>query len=141
MCRHKWINFYSRWYHRLSDNCIFPCLFTTNFLSKLKSQFQVIFGQDSFRLKMSPFQTSLSQNSTNCFLAYEWWNACFYHYFFLTKQVFHLLLAFGLLLDTVLVIFPDYSFVTTKSLIFFFICLEMVAFEYSQYDLILDISE
>ena len=58
-----------------------------------------------------------------------------------TKQVFHLLQAFGLPLDTVLVIFSDYSFVTTKSLIFFFICLQMVAFEYIQYDLILDISE
>ena len=42
---------------------------------------------------------------------------------------------------TVLVAFPDYSFVTNKSLIFFFICLQMVAFEYLQYDLIFDISE
>ena len=41
----------------------------------------------------------------------------------------------------VLVVFPDYSFITNKSLIFFFICLQMVAFEYFQYDLIFDISE
>ena len=58
-----------------------------------------------------------------------------------TKQVVHLLQAFGLPLDTVLVIFPDYSFVTTKSLIFFFISQQIVAFEYFQYNLILDISE
>ena len=43
--------------------------------------------------------------------------------------------------QTVLIVFPDYSFVTTKSLIFFFICLQMVAFEYFQYDIIFDISE
>ena len=30
--------------------------FTTNFSSKLKTQFQVIFGQDSFPLNTSPFQ-------------------------------------------------------------------------------------
>ena len=30
----------------------------------------------------------------------------------------------------VFVVFPDYSIVTTKSPIFFFICLQMVAFEY-----------
>ena len=42
---------------------------------------------------------------------------------------------------TVLVVFPDYSFITTKSPILFFICPQMVAFEYFQYDLIFDISE
>ena len=47
--------------------------FTTNFWSKLKFQFQVIFGHDSFPLKMSPFQVSLLQNSINCFLANGWW--------------------------------------------------------------------
>ena len=41
----------------------------------------------------------------------------------------------------VLVVFPDYSFTIAKSLIFFSICLQMVAFEYFQYDLIVDISE
>ena len=58
-----------------------------------------------------------------------------------TKQVVHLLQAFGLPLDAVLVIFPNYSFVTTESLIFSFICQQMVAFEHFQYNLILDIPE
>ena len=44
------------------------CTFMKNFSRKLKSQFQVTFGQDSFALKMSPFQVSLSQNSTNSLL-------------------------------------------------------------------------
>ena len=44
---------------------------------KFKSQFQVIFGQDSFPLKMGPFQVSLSQNSTNCLLANGWWHPTF----------------------------------------------------------------
>ena len=39
------------------------------------------------------------------------------------------------------VVFTDYSFVTTKSPIFIFICLQTVAFEYFQYYLIFDISE
>ena len=48
---------------------------------------------------------------------------------------------FSFVEKTVLVVFPDYSFVTTKYPIFFFIYLQMVAFEYFQYDLIFDISE
>ena len=44
-------------------------MFTTNFSSKLKSQFQVIFGQVSFPLKMIPFQVSILEDSTNCFPA------------------------------------------------------------------------
>ena len=46
--------------------------FTMNFSSKLKPQFQVVFGQDSFPLSTSPFQTSLSQNSVNCLLTNGW---------------------------------------------------------------------
>ena len=61
------------------------CTFTTNFSSKLKSQFQVIFGQDSFPLKMSPFQVSILHNFKNCLLANRWWNTCFSHYSFFTK--------------------------------------------------------
>ena len=59
-----------------------------NFLSKLKlkSQFQVIFGQDSFPLKMSSFQVNLLHNFKNCLLANGWWNTCFYHYPFFTKK-------------------------------------------------------
>ena len=53
---------------------------------KVKSQCQVIFGQDSFPLKMSPFQVSLFHNFTNCLLANGWWNTCFYHYPFFTKK-------------------------------------------------------
>ena len=42
--------------------------------------------------------------------------------------------------QTVLVVFPGYSLVTIKSPIFSFICLQMVAFEYFQYDLVFNIS-
>ena len=62
------------------------CTFTINFSSKLKSQFQVIFGRDSFPLKMSPFQVSLWQHSTNCLFANEWWNTCFYQHSFSSKK-------------------------------------------------------
>ena len=72
----------------------------------------------------------------------------FYHYLFLLKSFASLLASawfvaryFSFVKQTVLVVFPDYSFITNKSLIFFFICLQMVAFEYFQYDLIFDISE
>ena len=123
------------------------CTFTTNFSSKLKSQFQVIFGQDSFPLKMSPFQVSLLQNFTKCLLANEWWITCFYHYSFFTKKflissckrlVYRKIFLFC---RTVLMVFPHYSFVTTKSPIFLFICLQKVALEYFQHDLVFDISE
>ena len=119
------------------------CTFTTNFSSKLKSQFQVIFGQDFFPLKMSPFQVRLLHNFTNCLLANGWWNTCFSHYSFFTKKFpissrKHLLCHVE---QAVFVVFPDYSFVTTKPPIFFSICLQMVAFEYFQYNFIFDISE
>ena len=119
------------------------CTFTTNFSSKLKSQFQVIFGQDFFPLKMSPFQVRLLHNFTNCLLANGWWNTCFSHYSFFTKKFpissrKHLLCHVE---QAVFVVFPDYSFVTTKPPIFFSICLQMVAFEYFQYHFIFDISE
>ena len=124
------------------------CTFTTNVLSKLKSPFQVIFGQDSFPLNMSPLQVSFLQNFTNYLLGNGWWKTCFYHYSFLKKSFPSLLTRtwfviryFSFLEQTVLVVFLDYAFVTTKSPIFFLICLQMVAFEYFQYDLIFDISE
>ena len=47
-------------------------------LRKLKSQFQVIFGEDFFPLnKISPRQASLLKTSKNCLLTIEWWNAFF----------------------------------------------------------------
>ena len=45
------------------------CTFTKNFSGKLKSQLQVIFGQDSFPLKLSPFLNSHKQKSINCLLS------------------------------------------------------------------------
>ena len=66
------------------------CAFTTKFLNKVKSQFHVIFGQDSFPLKMSPFQVGLLKNSTDCLLANGLWNTCFYHYFFFTKNKYQI---------------------------------------------------
>ena len=124
------------------------CTFTLNFSSKLKSQFQVIFGHDSFPLKMSPFQVSLWQNSTNCLLANGRWNVCFQLYSFSTKilsissckrLVCHNIFLFcGT--DSFGGLPSDYSFVTNKSSIFFFICLQMVVFDYFQCDLIFDIS-
>ena len=121
------------------------CSFTTKLLSKLKSQYQFIFGQDSFPLKMSPFQVSLLYNFTNYLLTNGWWNPCFYHYFFLHESfpsllsiTWFIVIYFSFVEQAV---FPDYSFVTTKSPVFFLICLRMVAFEYFQYDLIFDISE
>ena len=126
------------------------CTFTTNFSSKHKSQFQVIFGKDFFPLKMSPFQVRLLHNFTNCLLANGWWNTL--HAFLITlflQKSFPSLLAstcfviryFSFVEQAVFVVFPDYTFVTTKPPIFFSICLQMVAFEYFQYDLIFDISE
>ena len=93
----------------------------TNFSSKLKlkSQFQVIFDQDSFPLKMSPFQVSLFHNFSNCLLASGWWNTCFYHYPFFYKKVSHLFSAsacfvrryFSFVEQSVFVVFPDYCLV------------------------------
>ena len=62
------------------------CTFMKNFSSKLKSQFQVIFDQDSFPLEMSQFQASLLHNFKNRLLANGWWNTCFYHYSSFTKK-------------------------------------------------------
>ena len=117
------------------------CTFTINFSSKLKSQlFQIISGHDTFPLKMSPFQVSLLQRFTNCLLTNVWWNTrirAFTITLFLQKSFPSLLASawfvvryFSFVKQTVLLVFPDYSFVTTKSPIFFSICLQMVAFEY-----------
>ena len=52
--------------------------FLKTFLHKLKSQFQVFFGEDFFPLnKVSPSQTGLLKTPTNCLLTNEWWNAFF----------------------------------------------------------------
>ena len=53
---------------QIESYTIFPKVFrtfTTNFLSKLKPQFQVIFPQNPFPLSTSSFQASLLQTSTN----------------------------------------------------------------------------
>ena len=123
------------------------CTFTINFSSKLKSQFQVIFGHDFFPLKMSPFQVSLWQNSTNCLLANGWGNNCFYQYPFSTKR-FPISSCKGLGCHNTFFFCgtnslgglpSDCSFVTTKSPTYFFICLQMVVFDYFQCDLIFHI--
>ena len=46
MYRFRWINFYS--FLTISYFIVAHCTFTTNLSSKLKSQFQVIFWEDSF---------------------------------------------------------------------------------------------
>ena len=101
------------------------CTFMTNFSSELKSQFQIIFSQDSFPLNISSFQDSLLlQDSTNCLLANGWWNACFYHYSFsknfsisfCKRLVCCMIFPFC---QRVLAVFADYSFIITKSPIYF----------------------
>ena len=97
----------------------------TNFSSKLKlkSQFQVTFGQDSFPLKKSLFQVSLLHSFTNCLLTNGWWNTCFYNYLFSYKKVSHLFSAsawfvrryFSFVKQTVFVVFPNYSLVFSDS--------------------------
>ena len=117
----------------ISNFIVVHCTLTTNFSSKLKSQFQV----------MSVFQASLSQNSMTRLLGNGCWNTCFYHYCFFRKRfpissckclVYRKIFLFCQ--RDSLVGLPDYSFLTTKSGDFF-ICLQMVAFEYFHYDLIL----
>ena len=93
------------------------CTFMTNFSSKLKlkSQFQLIFDEDSFPLKMSPFQVSLLHNFANLANGW-WWNTWFYHYPFFYKKVPHLFSGsawfvrryFSFVEQTVFVVFPDY---------------------------------
>ena len=136
-------------YHRLSDDFIFHS-FTLHVYEKLfeqlKSQFQVIFGQDSFPLKMSPFQVCLLQKTLSSLI--DGGIRGFTITLFLQKNFPSLLTSawfvvryFSFVGQTVLLVFLDYSFVTTKSPIPFFICLQMIASEYFQYDLIFDISE
>ena len=122
--------------------------FLINLLIKLKYWFQVIFGLDSFPLKMSPFQVNLFRTLRAVYLLMDGGMPAFNITFFLQKRFPSLLASarfvvryFSFVEQTVLVVFLDYSFVTTKFPIFFFIGLQMIAFEYFQYDLILDISE
>ena len=124
------------------------CRFSINFSSKLKSQFQVIFGHDSFPLKMSPFQVSFISSLRTVSSLMDGEIPAFTITLFLQKSFPSVLASawfvvryFSFVKQTVLVVFPDYSLVTTKSPIFFFICLQMVAFEYFQYDLVFGISE
>ena len=124
--------------------------FTTNFSSKRKPQFQVIFGQDSFPLNTSSFLARLSQNSANCLLTNGWCNTWFYHYSFYTKVSYLFLLTkawfvlryFSFVYQIVLVVFFDYFLVNlAKYPVLFFICLQIVAFGYFHYDIAIDISE
>ena len=124
------------------------CTFTTNFLSKLKSQFQVIFGQDFFPLKMVHFRSDFCTTLRTVSSLMDGGIHAFPITLFLQKRFPSLLAStcfviryFSFVEQAVFVVFPDYSFVTTKSPIFFSICLQMVAFECFQYDLIFDISE
>ena len=124
----------------ISHFTVAHCTFITNFLSKWKPQVQVSFGHGFFPLKMRRYQANLSQNSTNGLLANGWWNACFYHYSFYKKSFPSLLTStwfvaryFTFEKQTGLVVFSDYSFVTTKFQILFFKCLHMVVFEYFHY--------
>ena len=128
---------------------LFQCAtFTINFLSKLKSQFQVIFGKIPFLWKWVHFRSVFRRTLRTVSLLMNGGIPAFTNTLFLQK-IFPIssckrLVCCKIFLfveQTVLVVFPDYSFVTTKSQIFFFICLKMVAFEYFQYDLIFDISE
>ena len=117
-------------YHRLSDDFIFHS-FTLHVYEKLfeqlKSQFQVIFGQDSFPLKMSPFQVCLLQKSTNSFSSLiDGGIRGFTITLFLQKNFPSLLASawfvvryFSFVEQTVLVVFLEYSFLTTKSPILF----------------------
>ena len=99
------------------------CMFTTNFSSKRKSQIQINFGQDSFLLKISSFLVSFLQNSTNQWMVEYLLLALLSFY----KKVSHLFLQalgfvvkyFSFVEQTVLMVFTVYSFVTTKSPIFF----------------------
>ena len=101
------------------------CTFMTNFSSKLKCQFQIVFDQDSFPLNVSLFQVSLLLlNSANCLLASGCWNACFYHTLF-TKKFPLFLQAPGLF------VVRYFSCVEQTVLPFSFICQQIVAFNTS----------
>ena len=68
----------------------------------------------------------------------------FFTIFFIKVFPFSLVLSqnISFMEQTVLVLFPDYFLITSKSpMFFFFVCFPMVDFEYFQYDLIFDISE
>ena len=97
MCKFKWTNFCSLHcstigFLKISYFIVAHSTFTANFSSKLKSQFQVIFGQDFFPVNLSPFLASA------CFVV---------RYLSFAKQI-------------VLRVFRDYSFVTYNSSTFFF---------------------
>ena len=115
--------------------------FRTNILSKLKRQFQVIFGQNFFPLNINPFQASLLQDSTNyCLLTNRWWKSSFSHYNFCAKVslssckglVWHK--TFFCWAASFSGLHRSFPYKSTT-------CLQMVAFEYFQHDLIFDISE
>ena len=145
MCRFRWINFYS--FLTISYFIVAHCTFTTNLSSKLKSQFQVIFWEDSFLSTWVHFKLVFYCRTLRTFCSLMDGGMPVFTITLLTKKFpisfcKHLVYCkiFLFCQKTVLVVFPDYSFITTKSPILFFIC-QMVAFEYFQYDLIFDISE
>ena len=92
--------------------------FMTKFSSKLKPQFQVSFGQDSFPMNTSPFQASLSQNSANCFLLMDGGMPAFTITIFIEtfpisscQSLVWLARYFFFVEQIILVVFPDYFFV------------------------------
>ena len=98
--------------------------FTTKFSSNFKSQFEVTFGQDSLSLNMSSFQAShLLQNSMKSLLTNWWLNVCSYLYSF-CNVVLSPLASTSFVLRYLL-------FAKQTVLSFFFICLQMVAFDTS----------
>ena len=105
----------------------------------------MIFGHDSIPLKTSPFQvsfisvlrtvSSLMDGEIPAFTIFtKKFPICSCKCLIVVRY-------FSFVEQTVLVVFPDYSLVTTQSPKFFFICLQMVAFEYFQYDPVFGISE
>ena len=113
------------------------------FLSKLKSQFQVIFVRVSFLWKWVDFRSGQSSFTELYKLSPRSWMV---EYLLLPSLFFTRKFPISsrkrsFIEQIVLVVFTDCSFITTKSPIFIFICLQTVAFAYFQYYLIFDISE
>ena len=152
MCRFKWINFYSLLYHRLSDDFIFQSG-TASFqkiiwpnLSLSSSHFWLEFfscknkfisGRSVFRRTLRTVSL-LMDGRIPAFIITLFLHKSFP--FILTSASF-VVIYFYFVEKTVLVVFSDCPFVTSKSPIFFFIFLQIDAFEYFQYYLIFDVSE
>ena len=124
-------------------------MFTTNFSSKRKPECQVIFSQDCFPLNTSPFLASLPQTLRTASALMD--DGMLALTITLFMQKFPISSCKSLVCRKIFPFCRTDSFggppwiffrkSTTKSPIFFFLCLQMVAFEYFQFDLIFDISE